>query len=98
MAGWLVSYNCVQVNLTRVVLPHLLSRAGTVATVSSTAGKAGVPFSCSYTGSKHALHGYMESLRTEKAGTGLGVCMLCPGPTFSDLLQASLCGDSRDGC
>ena len=30
-----------------------------------------------------ALHGYFESLRTEKMGTGLSVCMLCPGPTFS---------------
>ena len=34
-----------------------------------------------------ALHGYFESLRTEKMGTGLSVCMLCPGPTFSRCWQ-----------
>jgi len=46
------------VNLTRVVLPHMLHRgSGCVALMSSSAGKAGVPFSGTYTGSKHGdLH------------------------------------------
>merc|ERR1712210_299196 len=44
------------VNLTRVVLPHMLERgSGCIALMSSSAGKAGVPFSGTYTGSKHAL-------------------------------------------
>jgi len=78
------------VNLTRTVLPHMLeNKSGTVAVMSSSAGKAGVPFSGTYTGSKHAVHGYFESLRSEKVGTGLDVCMLCPGPTFSDLLEVA---------
>ena len=55
------------INLTRVVLPHMLNnKCGKVAVTSSTAGKGGVPFSGTYTGSKHAIHGYFESLRTEK--------------------------------
>ena len=38
-------------------MPHFTERnSGTFALMSSTAGKAGVPFSGSYTGSKHALH------------------------------------------
>lgn len=78
------------VSLTRTVLDHMLTnRSGTVAVMSSTAGKAGVPFSGTYTGSKHAVHGYFESLRTEKVGSGLEVCLLCPGPTFSDLLRVA---------
>lgn len=78
------------VNLTRTVLPHMLeNKSGTVAVMSSSAGKAGVPFSGTYTGSKHAVHGYFESLRSEKVGTGLEVCMLCPGPTFSNLLAVA---------
>ena len=45
------------VNLSRCIMPHFLERnSGTFALMSSTAGKAGVPFSGSYTGSKHALH------------------------------------------
>lgn len=78
------------INLTRVVLPHMLERkAGCVAVMSSSAGKAGAPFSGSYTGSKHALHGYFESLRNESVGSGVSVVMLCPGPTFSSLLQSA---------
>ena len=78
------------VSLTRTVLPHMLeNKAGTIAVMSSSAGKAGVPFSGTYTGSKHAVHGYFESLRSEKVGSGLEVCLLCPGPTFSDLLQVA---------
>ena len=75
--------------------------------MSSSAGKAGVPYSGTYTGSKHALHvrnhtiifffgksctffqGYFESLRTEKMGTGISITMLCPGPTFSNLLAVA---------
>ena len=53
----------------RTVLPHMLeNKSGSIAVTSSTAGKAGVPFSGTYTGSKHAIHGYFESLRTEKVG------------------------------
>ncbi len=44
----------------------LENKSGSIAVMSSTAGKAGVPFSGTYTGSKHAIHGYFESLRTEK--------------------------------
>ena len=45
------------VNLSRCIMPHFLERnSGTFALMSSAAGKAGVPFSGSYTGSKHALH------------------------------------------
>ena len=41
----------------RCLMPHFLERnSGTFALMSSTAGKAGVPYSGAYTGSKHALH------------------------------------------
>ena len=82
----------------------LSNKSGSIAVTSSTAGKAGVPFSGTYTGSKHAIHGYFESLRTEKVsqalnvqnstetfqvGSGVEICLLCPGPTFSDLLEVA---------
>ena len=45
------------VALSRVVMPHFHERGeGTFAIMSSSAGKTGVPFSGTYTGSKHALH------------------------------------------
>ena len=83
----------------------LENKSGSIAVMSSTAGKGGVPFSGTYTGSKHAVHGYFKSLRTEKVmiftirilililhsqiGSGIEVSLLCPGPTFSDLLQVA---------
>jgi len=76
------------VALTRVVLPHFLDRnKGQVVVMSSAAGKMGVPGSASYTGSKHALHGYMECLRAERAN--IAITLLCPGPVFSNLLQTA---------
>jgi len=78
------------INLTRVILPDMLNaKKGTIAVMSSSAGKGGAPFSGSYTGSKHALHGYFECLRSEKVGSGIEISMLCPGPTFSNLLQVA---------
>ncbi len=45
------------VHLSRLVIPHFMANGGgNFALMSSVAGKAGVPFSATYTGSKHALH------------------------------------------
>ena len=35
------------------------------------------------------FQGYFEALRTETLGTGITVTFLCPGPTFSNLLQVA---------
>ncbi|XP_063235766.1 dehydrogenase/reductase SDR family member 7 isoform X2 [Bacillus rossius redtenbacheri] len=81
------------VSLTRVALRYFLRRGGGhVAVTSSLAGVEGVPFSCSYTGSKHALHGYFNSLRNEKMGSNLTVTILCPGPVFTNFLSESFTG------
>uniref|UniRef100_T1J5Y3 Ketoreductase domain-containing protein n=1 Tax=Strigamia maritima TaxID=126957 RepID=T1J5Y3_STRMM len=78
------------INLTRCLLPSFLSKKkGHIVTMSSLAGKMGVPGSASYTGSKHALHGYMESLRWEKSRDRIDVTMLCPGPVMSNLLETA---------
>ena len=46
------------VNLSRLVMPHFhaQSNGGTFVIVSSLAGRFGVPFSGTYTGSKHAIN------------------------------------------
>jgi len=76
------------VNLTRLILPHMReAEQGSVAIMSSIAGKLGAPFSGTYSGTKFALHGYFESLRNEIVGSNISITMLCPGPTFSDVLQ-----------
>ncbi|KAI1286332.1 Dehydrogenase/reductase SDR family member 7 [Halotydeus destructor] len=79
------------VKLTRFAVKHWYShdKKGQIVVTSSTAGKVGVPFSCTYTATKHALHGYFEGLRTESHHRGIRVTMICPGPVFSEILGRS---------
>jgi NAD(P)-dependent dehydrogenase (short-subunit alcohol dehydrogenase family) len=66
----------------KAALPHLLSQegGGVVAVVSSIAGKAGSPISATYSASKHALQGFVDSARMELAYRGVRFVSLCPGP------------------
>jgi len=55
------------VNLTFFALPHLkrCRNGGSIIAVSSVAGQMGVPYVAIYSASKHALHGFFDSLRQE---------------------------------
>lgn len=68
------------VKLTKKVLPDMLKRAfGSIVTISSIAGKVGPPYRSGYAASKHALHGFMDSLRSEVSHRGIHVLVICPG-------------------
>ncbi|XP_017778049.1 PREDICTED: dehydrogenase/reductase SDR family member 7 [Nicrophorus vespilloides] len=85
------------VNLTKIAIDHFNQRgSGQIAVTSSIAGVMGVPYSASYTASKHAIHGFMNCLRTEKTGKHIAVTLLCPGPTFTNFLQESFTGKSGE--
>lgn len=66
------------VNCTKAALPDLLARRGQVVVMSSVAGFAPLFGRCAYSASKHALHGFFETLRSEVAEYGLNVLMVCP--------------------
>lgn len=78
-------------SFSRIAVKYFQSRnGGHIAVTSSLAGIIGAPFSGSYTGSKHAIHGYFNSLRSEKMfENDLAVTLLCPGPTFTNFLAHS---------
>lgn len=59
-------------------LPHLKKTRGRIVVVSSLTGKTGVPTRSGYAASKHALHGFFDTLRIELAGTGVTVTIACP--------------------
>ncbi len=63
---------------TKAALPDLLARKGQVVVMSSVAGFAPLFGRCAYSASKHALHGFFETLRAETRGHGLSVLMVCP--------------------
>lgn len=68
------------VALTKAVLPHFLSqKSGHIVAVSSLVGKFGTPVRSSYSASKHALHGFFDSLRAELFQDNIAVTIICPG-------------------
>ncbi len=66
--------------LTKALLPHFISRkSGHFAVISSLVGMIGSPYRSSYAASKHALHGFFDTLRAEHFKENIAVTMICPG-------------------
>lgn len=59
-------------------LPYLKQTRGRLVGVSSLAGKTGVPFRSGYAASKHALGGFLDSLRVELMDRGVTVTLAFP--------------------
>jgi short-subunit dehydrogenase len=66
--------------LTKAVLPEMIKNGGGhIAVTSSIVGKFGFPYRSSYSASKHALHGFFESLRAENVKNNIKVSVIIPG-------------------
>lgn len=78
---------------TKYALPHILKSKGSVVGVSSINGYRGTPARTAYTASKHAMNGFMESLRTEVMKRGVHVLVACPGFTASNIRNVALTAD-----
>ncbi|MCO5108159.1 MAG: SDR family oxidoreductase [Burkholderiaceae bacterium] len=63
---------------THAALPDLLARRGMVIAISSVAGFAPLVGRTGYAASKHALHGFFDSLRSEVSPAGVAVMLVCP--------------------
>lgn len=74
-------------------LPHLLRSKGSIAGISSVAGKKGLPARTGYSASKFAMEGFLESLRTENLHTGLHVLVASPGFTATNIRNTALSKD-----
>lgn len=77
-------------SLTKHVLPHMIeNHQGHIVNMSSVSGKIGVPSSGSYSGTKHAIQGWFDSLRVELYDRNISVTNLCPGPVHSNIQNNS---------
>lgn len=66
--------------LTKAVLPYFREQqSGHFLVISSIAGKFGFFLRSAYSASKHALHGYYESLLLEEEKNNVHVTIACPG-------------------
>lgn len=67
------------VALSQAILPSMISKqSGHIVIISSLVGKFGTKFRSAYSASKHALHGYFDSLRSE-IDPEIKISIICPG-------------------
>lgn len=83
-------------NLTHAALPYLKSSQGSIAAISSVAGFSPLIGRTGYAASKHALHGFFDSLRSELVDAGISVTIVCPSFIATGIGGAAL-GSDRDG-
>ncbi|MEJ6792634.1 MAG: SDR family oxidoreductase [Lacinutrix sp.] len=82
------------VALTKLILPHFIkNKSGQIVVTSSIVGKIGTPLRSSYAASKHALHGFFDSLRAELQQDNITITLICPGFVNTNVSLNALTGD-----
>ena len=81
------------VQLTQAALPHITAQRGFIAAISSVAGFSPLIGRTGYAASKHALHGFFDTLRSEVQDLGVSVTLVCPSFIRTGIGAAGLGGD-----
>jgi short-subunit dehydrogenase len=82
------------VGLSKAILPHFIkNNRGHFVVTTSIVGKIGTPLRSSYAASKHALHGFFDSLRAETYKKNIAVTLVCPGFVNTNISKNALTGD-----
>lgn len=82
------------VALTKSILSHFIkNKNGHFVVTTSIVGKIGTPLRSSYAASKHALHGFFDSLRAEHYQDQIAVTLVCPGFVNTNVSRNALTGD-----
>ena len=80
---------------TKAALDSLIERQGTIIVIESLAGITPLLGRTGYCASKHALHGFFTSLRSELRNTGTHIMLVCPGFVETNLQTRALDGNGR---
>jgi len=78
---------------THAALEDLVARRGMLIAISSVAGFSPLIARTGYAASKHALHGFFDSLRTEIEPLGVKVLLVCPSFIQTGIEKNALSGD-----
>jgi dehydrogenase/reductase SDR family member 7B len=78
---------------TRAAVGQIVKNKGSIVGISSIAGYRGLPGRTGYSASKFAMHGFLESLRTELLRKDVHILLACPGFTESNIRKVALKGD-----
>jgi len=83
-----------QIHLTKLVLAQMLVRkSGHIVAISSLTGKWGFFLRSAYAASKHALHGFFDSLRMEVEDKGIYVTLITPGFIATEISKNAVLAD-----
>ncbi len=80
------------IHCTQAALPSLRERGGCIIAISSVAGFAPLLGRTAYAASKHALHGFFDTLRTELEEDGVDVMLVCPSFVATGFSERGLDG------
>ncbi len=84
------------VMLAKMMLQKMIEQGGgLLAATSSIVGKFGFPYRSSYSASKHALHGYFETVRAENVIHNIKVSMIIPGRVTTNISKNALLKDGK---
>lgn len=84
------------VALSKAVLPQMIANgSGQIVAISSLVGKFGTQYRTAYSASKHALHGYFDSLRCEITEPNVRILIACPGFVRTKVTINALKGDGQ---
>jgi len=85
------------VNVIRAALPHLRESRGVVVATGSLMARAPLPTWAAYAAAKHALRGFLSSLRVEELEhqSGVRIAMVHPGPIDTPLFAHATSGTGR---
>ena len=78
---------------THYALPYLKETRGRIVAVASLAALNGIPTRCAYAASKHAIKGFMDTLRIELAGSGISVTISYPDFVSTGMRERALTAD-----
>jgi len=82
------------IQMSKILLPDMIKRgSGQIVTITSVNGKLGSYMKSGYAGSKHALHGFFDSLRAEIDGSGVDITLITPGYVQSNISMNALTKD-----
>jgi NAD(P)-dependent dehydrogenase (short-subunit alcohol dehydrogenase family) len=80
---------------TKAAIDSLIKRKGVIIVIESLAGVSPLLGRTGYCASKHALHGFFTTLRSEIRDSGVHIMLVCPGFVQTSLQTRALGGDGQ---
>ncbi|MCB1157462.1 MAG: SDR family oxidoreductase [Leptospiraceae bacterium] len=83
--------------LTKTILPDMMKRkSGSIVVISSIVGKVPTQLRSGYSASKHALHGFYDSLRLEVIEDNIQVLLVLPGYVKTNVSINAVTGNGKE--